>query len=93
MDPVRVCVRLFGVFRKYSSGADVSFEVPRGTTVSALRAYLGEALGRACPAFRDQGLLEASVLASEEEILDDGQPLGCGVDRVVLAVLPPVCGG
>lgn len=93
MDPVRVCVRLFGAFRKYSSGADVyvSFDVPRGTTVAALRQHLGEALRCNCPAFADQQLLDVSVLADDERILDDGQLLGD--DRVSLAVLPPVCGG
>ena len=91
MDPVRVCVRLFGAFRKYSSGADLSFEVPRGTTVAAVRQHLGEALRRACPAFADQQLLDVSVLADDERILDDGQLLGG--ERVSLAVLPPVCGG
>jgi molybdopterin converting factor small subunit len=91
MDPVRVCVRLFGAFRKYSSGADVSFEVPGGTTVAAVRRHLGEALQRACPAFSDQQLLDVSVLADDERILDDAQLLRG--DRVSLAVLPPVCGG
>ena len=91
MDPVRVRVRLFGAFRKYATGGDVAFDVPLGTTVAALRAHLGEALRRACPAFADQPLLDASVLADDERILDDAQALGAG--DLSLAVLPPVCGG
>ena len=92
-DTVRVCVRLFGAFRKYADGAEVTFEVPRDTTVSALRAHLGEALRRQLPAFGDQELLDVSVVADEDGILDDGQRLGAGVHPIVLAVLPPVCGG
>jgi molybdopterin synthase sulfur carrier subunit len=90
---LRVEVRLFGAFRKYANGSEVSLEVPRGTTVSALRKHLGEALRRGAASFADQPLLDASVLADDEEILDDAQPLGGGGDRIFLAVLPPVCGG
>ena len=90
---LQIDVRLFGAFRKYSNGAEVTFEVPHGTTVSAVRKYLGEALRRGAAAFADQPLLDASVLADDDEILDDAQPLGSGADRISLAVLPPVCGG
>jgi molybdopterin converting factor small subunit len=93
MEPVRVSVRLFGAFRRYSNGADVSLVVPRGTTVGALREHLGEALRRGSPAFHDQALLDVSVLADQESILDDAQPLASRAEPIVVAVLPPVCGG
>jgi molybdopterin converting factor small subunit len=93
MDEVRVSVRLFGAFRKYANGSEIALDVPRGTTVAALRRHLGEALRRGCAAFAEQQLLDVSVLADDEQILDDRQPLGCGADRVALSVLPPVCGG
>jgi molybdopterin converting factor small subunit len=93
MDDVQVRIQLFGAFRKYADGSDVSLEVPRGTTVSALRAYLAEALRRGCPAFDGEGLLELSAVADDERILDDTTPLGLSVDRLRLAILPPVCGG
>jgi molybdopterin converting factor small subunit len=93
MDAIRVCVQLFGAFRKYSNGSDVTFEVPRGTTVSALRKHLAEALRRGSPAFDGQELLELSAVADDEHILDDAAPLGLGADRVSLVILPPVCGG
>jgi molybdopterin synthase sulfur carrier subunit len=93
MYPVRVQVRLFGAFRKYSSGAELTFDVPRGTPVSALRKRVAEALRRKFPAFCEDGLLNASVLADEHRVLDDGDPVGSGLDHVSLAVLPPVCGG
>jgi molybdopterin converting factor small subunit len=88
---LRIDVRLFGALRKYANGAEISLEVPSGTTVSGLRSYLGDALRRGGAAFADQPLLDASVLADEEQILDDAQALVA--DRISLAVLPPVCGG
>jgi hypothetical protein len=44
MKSIRVCVQLFGAFRKYSSGSALRFEVPTGTTVSAPRVLRGHAL-------------------------------------------------
>lgn len=93
MEHVRVSVRLFGAFRKYGDGSEIAVEVPRGTTVAALRRHLGDALRRCCAAFAEQQLLDVSVLADDERILEDGEPLGWGADRVALAILPPVCGG
>lgn len=93
MYPVRVQVRLFGAFRKYSNGSDLSFDVPRGTLVSALRKRVADALRRKFPTFSDEGLLNVSVLADEHRVLDDGDPIGRGLDHVSVAVLPPVCGG
>jgi molybdopterin converting factor small subunit len=93
VDSIRVRVELFGAFRKYSKEGVISFEVPRGTTVSKVRGHLVEALRRECPSFDGVALVESSVLAAEREILDEGQPLGTGTDLVQLAVLPPVCGG
>jgi molybdopterin converting factor small subunit len=95
MFPVRVHVRLFGALRKYSSssGAELTFDVPRGTPVSALRPRVADALRRRFPAFAEDGLLAASVLADERRVLEDGEPVGSGLDHVTLAVLPPVCGG
>ncbi len=93
MDEVSVQVRLFGPFRRYGNGAELSFRVPRGTTVAALRGHLAEALRRASGAFDGEGLLERSVLADEHRILTEDLPLGVDADRIALAVLPPVCGG
>lgn len=90
---VTVRIRLFGAFRKYSNGDELALEVARGTTVAALRERLGDALRRGCAAFAEQALLDVSVLADDERILDDGDAVGLGADRVALAVLPPVCGG
>jgi molybdopterin converting factor small subunit len=93
MKSIQVRVQLFGAFRKYSSGSDLRFEVPPGTTFSAVRGHLGAALRSAFPAFVEQALLDVSVLADADRVLDEDQLLGAGLDVVTLAVLPPVCGG
>jgi molybdopterin converting factor small subunit len=92
MESVQVDVRLFGAFRKYAPDA-VSLEVPRGTTVAALRQRLAAALRREWPTFHEQGLLDVSVFADDERILADDEQVGVDARRVALAILPPVCGG
>ena len=93
MNTSRLRVQLFGAFRKYAPDGDVHLEVPPGTPLAAVRTRLGEALREIFPAFRDQGLLDVSVFADDERILDDGQALGDDRAELSLAVLPPVCGG
>jgi hypothetical protein len=89
MYPVRVHVRQYSS----SNGPDLTFDVPRGTPASALRRRVGEALRRSFPSFSEDGLLACSVLADDRRVLEDGDPVGSGLDHVTLAVLPPVCGG
>ncbi len=79
-------VRLFGAFRQYATGSLITVSVDGGATVGAVRTALDARLA-------DDGarsLLAASAFASDERVLDDGEPLS-GVRE--LAVLPPVCGG
>ncbi len=45
------------------------------------------------PTFGDDGLLEVSVLADDQHVLEDSEQVGTGLDQVSIAVLPPVCGG
>jgi molybdopterin converting factor small subunit len=93
MKSIQVRVQLFGAFRKYSSGSDLRFEVPPGTTVSAVRGHLGAGGGRGVPAFVGRSPPSLLVLADADRVLDEDQLLGAGLDVVTLAVLPPVCGG
>ncbi len=92
MPPIHVDIRLFGSFRRYASGG-LTLDVPRGTVGSTLRRRIAEALRRASPSFDDDGLLALSVVADEHRVLEDADPVGAGLDRVSLAILPPVCGG
>jgi molybdopterin converting factor small subunit len=89
---VEVDVRLFGAFRKYEPQA-FTLVVPRGTPVRTLRRRLADALRERCPSFADEALLDVSVVADAERILDDGDRLDAGCARLALAILPPVCGG
>ncbi len=86
----RVRLRLFGAFREVG-GAELTLEVPPGTTVAGLRTHLKEALGRMLPARRHDQLVDLSVLASDSAILPESHLLGDA--DVWLSILPPVCGG
>jgi molybdopterin converting factor small subunit len=88
--PTRVRLRLFGAFREVGA-AELTLEVPSGTTVASLRAHVKEALARMLPARRHDQLVDLSALASDSAILTESHLLG---DRdVCLSILPPVCGG
>jgi molybdopterin converting factor small subunit len=83
MADIQITMRLFGAFRKY--GENVSFAVPAGCTVTAVKEKLAEVLK-----LSDKKLLMDSVLANDNEIID-----GCAAltRDSSLAILPPVCGG
>ncbi len=89
---VEVHVRLFGAVRACGSAA-LTFVRPRGPEVRAVRRRVGEALRARHPGFADDALLAVSALADDRRVLDDGEPVGGGGERVTLAILPPVCGG
>ena len=90
---VRVRVRLFGAFRRYSPRPEVVFEVPAGTKVAEVRGHLAEALRRECPAFDGQELLALSALSSGNALLGEEEPLAPDGGEALLAILPPVSGG
>ncbi len=87
----RVRLRLFGAFRDVAGGAELTLEVPSGTTVANLRRHVKEALARTLPARRHDHLVDLSALASDSAILPESHLLGD--TDVCLSILPPVCGG
>ena len=89
-DLVAIRVSLFGTFRELAEAAELWLAVPRGTTVSQLRAHLCDELARS-PAHRE--LVDASALAFDDGILLESQALGQSGEEVRVAILPPVCGG
>lgn len=89
---IEVRLRLFGAFRRCAA-EEVSVQVPRGSRIGAVRGRVAAELRRRWPAFAEEGLLEASVIADEHRVLDDGDLLESAGGPVSLAILPPVCGG
>lgn len=86
----RVRLRLFGAFRDVGA-AELTLEVPPGSTVGDLRGHVKAALARMLPARRHDHLVDLSALASDVAILPESHRLD-ELD-VCLSILPPVCGG
>ena len=76
-DRVRVRLLLFGVFREFANGAELTLDVPCGTTVAGLRTHLKDAL----------------ALASDSGILPESHAFGGDAEDAPVCLLPPVCGG
>ncbi len=89
-DRVRVRLLLFGAFRQLTEGAELTLDVPRGTTVSGLRGHLKEALARARPSQDVAALVESSALASDTGILAESHVFGRDADDAPVCLLPPV---
>ena len=79
-------VRLFGALRPHGPRPTVTVRVGEGATVATLRSALADRLD----SDGARALLAASAFATDERVLDDGDPLP---DVRELAALPPVCGG
>ena len=85
-----VTLKLFGRFRSFLNGPELSLEVEPGLSVLSLKKKIESELQRLCPEAADQALVFDSVLASKKEILSDETFL---TESCQLAILPPVCGG
>jgi len=82
----QIDVQLFGAFRQYGNGAAaLPVTVSEPATVGALR----EAFAARLDDNNARSLLEASVFATDEAMLQDADPL----PDATISVLPPVCGG
>jgi len=79
-------VRLFGALRPHGPNPTLTLRVDDDVTVAAVRAALAERLA----GDDARALLAASAFATDERVLDDGEPLP---DVRELSALPPVCGG
>lgn len=87
---IQIRLRLFGAFRKYHEGGEISLDLPERSGLSELRSALAARLAESHPGFGEARLLEDSAFADESAILppDVRFERDCSV-----AVLPPVCGG
>jgi molybdopterin converting factor small subunit len=82
----QVRVALYGAFRQSMGCPEVLVRTAADATVADLRRELAEHL----PNDIVRGLLRVSAFATDEQVLQDTDPVP---DDQVLAVLPPVCGG
>ncbi len=92
-DGVRVRLLLFGAFRQFADGVELTLDVPRGTTVLGLRLHIKEALTRARPSLDVGELVQSSAFASDSRILAESHEFSCDADDAPVCLLPPVCGG
>ncbi len=87
---VDVEVRLYGAFREYSEQSSLRFSLSPGSDLNDLRAVLRAQLEILKPGSHPGDLLEKSVFADAEDILQADYRL---VKSQNLSVIPPVCGG
>jgi molybdopterin converting factor small subunit len=88
---VRLEVLLFGPLRAWGDGRAIAIDVREGASVGDAREALAAELERLRPGGGARALLQRTVLATDDEVLEDDARLPAGVGR--LAALPPVCGG
>ena len=80
---MKIKIRLFGAFRKYSDTGELELEIPENSTVNELCGELRSLIP-------DEGLISESAIADESRILEKTEKIKEGS---TLAILPPVCGG
>lgn len=85
---MNITIQCFGAFRPF--GEQISLQIPKGNTVSDMRAALLDRLKQIDASFNKPGLLDSSRFATETEILQESTPLKDGMS---IAVIPPVSGG
>lgn len=86
---MKIQLTLFGCFSEFEPGAVLELDLADAANLTDVRAAIDDYGRRHWPRYRP-GLLGASVLASESELLCDeaAVPADCR-----LLLLPPVCGG
>ena len=83
MSDITINIKFFGSFRKFGSNIDVI--VPEGSSVIVVKEALALVLDG-----KDAFVIEASVLANDNEILQGDAVFNADTQ---LSILPPVCGG
>lgn len=86
---MKITLQLFGRFREFDARPEVSLDLPDITTVAEFRLAFDAWAQTHWPGY-SPGLLKASAIATEVELLRANDPLPTD-GRLVL--LPPVSGG
>jgi molybdopterin converting factor small subunit len=85
---IKVNLSLYGAFRQLGV-SKITLALPNDPTVADLRKSLESFLAQSDKKILN-ALVNASVFATDETILKDGDKILPGLS---LAILPPVCGG
>lgn len=92
-------IKLFGAFRNFGNGEFIEMSVPKKSNISEIKSLFLKQLQALHPElnkdFKSEGLIEDSVFATEEMILDSKTILEniAEQNQIKMAILPPVCGG
>ena len=81
---MRITLRFFAIVRERLGEAERTIELPSGSRVSDVLAYVEAQFGALAPLFR------ASMVMRNHEYVDRGEPLADGDE---IAFIPPVSGG
>lgn len=84
---VNLTIRMFGAFRKYHQG-NLSIAVATGSSIAEIKSKIVSELQMTGSA--DADLVNKSVLADSMQILKESEIVS---EDLILAILPPVCGG
>lgn len=88
MNSIRV--KLFGAFKDYVPEGYLEIQLHGTTTKTQLKMLIVSRLLEMVPHFQARELVIASVLATNEDILQEDDVVN---EYRELALLPPVCGG
>ncbi|MBK9294773.1 MAG: hypothetical protein IPM57_10095 [Oligoflexia bacterium] len=83
-------IKLFGAFRNYVPTGMITIKLVDQLTAIQLKQKIQNLLQNQIKGFQDSTLVFESALATETEVLDEGEVIN---DKSNLALLPPVCGG
>lgn len=91
----KIQVQLYGAFRDLSSNGICVLSLSGKESVLEVKAILAEHLAQNKPTshFDIKALLAKSALATETQVLTDTDILPDKNEGIILAILPPVCGG
>jgi len=83
-------IQLFGGFRQFENQGKIQIEVSPGITAKEIKEIIFQGFAQHPQVASLRGLLDSSVLATEDTILDPNDKV---LETSPLALLPPVCGG
>lgn len=87
---IKIKITTFGELGRFTISEPMIIEVASGVVLSEVIDQVKKEILKNFPDFNDFEVLEKSVLADENEILNESYIFDKDID---LAILPPICGG